>query len=134
MNLLERNVTNTKHYVFTISKGAQGNLLINLTCLINRGIRNLITLVPRACLFVDKGEDFILVLFCKAKLERKDICASVWLKPPISMLSNSFNIVKIKYCIKNIYQFYPQIKFMPFIMPKFMPFINSCHLLPRKNI
>ena len=86
MNLLERNVTNTKHYVFTISKGAQGNLLITLTCLINRGIRNLITLVPGAFLFVGKGEDFILVLFCKAKLERKDICASDWLKPPISML------------------------------------------------
>ena len=66
-------------------RGPQWNLLIAPTCLINRGIRYLITLVPRAFLFVDKGEDFILVLFCKAKLERKDICASDWLKPPISM-------------------------------------------------
>ena len=127
--MLERNVTNTKHYVFTISKGAKGNLLINVTCLINRGIRNLITLVPRAFLFVDKGEDFILVLFCKAKLERKDICASDWLKPPISMLSNSFNVIKIKYCMQKHISilstnkihaiYYAKIhaihKFMPFI-------------------
>ena len=65
-----------QNIVFTIPKGAQGNLLITITCLIYRGIRNLITLVPRAFLFVDKGEHLILALLSKASLECKKICAS----------------------------------------------------------
>ena len=65
-----------QNIVFTIPNGAQGNLLITVTCLINREIRNLITLVPRAFLFVDKGEQLILVLLCKANLECREICAS----------------------------------------------------------
>ena len=48
-----------------------------------QGVRNLITLIPLAFLFVDKGEDLILVLLLKANLEHKKICASNWLKPPI---------------------------------------------------
>ena len=73
--------------MFTIPKWAQGNLLITLTCLINRGIRNLIILVPRVFLLMDKGEHLILVLLCKGNLECKEICASDWLlKPPISTL------------------------------------------------
>ena len=71
--------------MFTIPKGAQGNLLITLTWLI-MGIRILITLVPRAFLFVDKCEDLKLVLLCKGNLEHKEIRASDWLKHPISML------------------------------------------------
>ena len=67
---------NTKHYVFTIPKEAQENLLITITCLIYRGIRNLITLVPRAFLFVDKGEHLLLALSSKLSLECKKICAS----------------------------------------------------------
>ena len=82
--LLEKNVVNTTH-AFTIPKGVQENLLITLTCLINTRIRNLITLVPRAFLFVGKGERLILVLLCKANLEHEEICASDWLKP-MSML------------------------------------------------
>ena len=78
--LLGKNVRNTKH-VFTIPRGAQGNLLITLTCLISRRIRNLITLVPRALLFVEKGEHLILVLLCKANLELKEISATDWLNP-----------------------------------------------------
>ena len=70
-----------KHYVFTISKEAQGNLLITLTWLI-RGTGSLITLVPRAFLFVDKSEHLILILLCKTNLERKEIRAPDWLKPP----------------------------------------------------
>ena len=40
----------------------------------------------------------------------------------IALVSNSFNIKKIKYCIKNIYQFYLHIfhKFVPFITQKKM--------------
>ena len=64
----------------------QGNLLITLTCLINREIRDLITLVHRAFLFVDKGEHLTLVLLCKANLESKEIRASDWLKPLVSTL------------------------------------------------
>ena len=74
------------HYMFTIPKVAQENLLITLTCLVNRRITNLITHVPRPLLFVEKGGHLILVLFCKANLERKEISASDWLKPRISML------------------------------------------------
>ena len=77
--LVRKNVLNTKD-VFTIPKGAQGNLI----CLINMEIRNLITLVPRAFLFVEVGEHFILVLLCTANVECKEICASDWLKPPTS--------------------------------------------------
>ena len=88
--LLERNVLDTKHYVFTIPKGAQGNLLISLACLINRGIRNLITIVPRAFLFTEKVEHLILVLLCNANIERKEIRAYDWLKPPISTLLTFF--------------------------------------------
>ena len=47
---------------------------------------NLITLIPRAFLFMDKDEHLILVLLFKANLEHKEISASNWLKPPISML------------------------------------------------
>ena len=50
------------------------------------------------------------------------------------LISNSFKIIKIKYCIKNIYQFYPQIKFMPFIMPKFMPFITQKKYVTLENL
>ena len=82
----EKNVFNTKHFVFTISKEAQGNLLITLACLINRGIWDLITLVPRAFLFVNKVEHLVLVLICKADAEHKEIHASDWLKPLIAML------------------------------------------------
>ena len=53
---------------------------------IKREIRNLITIALRVFHFVDKGEHLILVLSCKANLEWKEICASDWLKPPISML------------------------------------------------
>ena len=82
----EKNVFNTKHFVITIIKGAQGNLLMTLTCLINRRIWDLITLVPRAFLFVNKVEHLVLVLICKADAEHKEIHASDWLKPLIAML------------------------------------------------
>ena len=59
---------------------------ITPTCLIKRGIKNVITLVPWAFLFVDKGEHLISVLLCKSNLECKKICASDWLKLPTSML------------------------------------------------
>ena len=64
-------------------RGCKGTL-ITFTCLINRGIRNLITLVPGAFLFVGKGEHLILILLCKENLEHKEICSSDWLKLPIS--------------------------------------------------
>ena len=41
---------------------------------------------PQAPFFVEKGGHLILVLLCKANLERKEISASDWSKPPISML------------------------------------------------
>ena len=82
--------------VLTIPNGAQGNLLITITCLIHRGIRNLITLVPRAFLFVDKGEHLILVLLCRANLECKKICASDWLKP----ISTLFYIPNLAFHLK----------------------------------
>ena len=55
--------------LFTIPKGAQGNLLITLTCLTNRGIRNLVILGPRVFLFVDKGKplDIGLAMQCKSR-------------------------------------------------------------------
>ena len=66
--------------VFLIPKGAQENLPITQgnteTCLINRGIKKLITLFPRSFLLVDKGEHLIFVLLCKANLECKKIHAS----------------------------------------------------------
>ena len=75
--------------MFLIPKGAQENLLITQgnteTCLINRGIKNLITFFPRSFLLVDKGEHLIVALLCKASLECKKIHASDWLKPPISL-------------------------------------------------
>ena len=93
-------ICNTKH-VFTIPKGAQGKLLITITCLIYNGIRNLIALVPRVFLFVEKGEHLILALLCKENLECKEVCASDWLKP-ISTLPISFFLCftyQIWFCI-----------------------------------
>ena len=75
--------------MFLIPKGAQENLLITQgnteICLINRRIKNLITLVPRSFLLVDKGEHLVFILLCKANLECKEIHASDWLKPPMPL-------------------------------------------------
>ena len=86
--MLEKNVLSTKHYVFTIPKRLQGNPLITLTCL-NRWSRNLISVVPMTFLFVDKHEH-LMVLLCKANLERKEIGASDWLKPPVQVANFGF--------------------------------------------
>ena len=84
--MLEKKVLNTKHCVYN-SLGGGSEPINYFTCLIDMGIRNLITLVPRA-FFVDRCENLILVLLCicKADLECKEIRASDWLKPPISTL------------------------------------------------
>ena len=74
---VRKNVLSRKHYVFTIPKGVQWNLLITLTCLINGNQK----FDPLALVFVDKVEHLILVLLCKANLEYKEVCASGWLKP-----------------------------------------------------
>ena len=47
-------------------------------------------LLPRSFLFVDKGENLMLVLSCKANLERKKICTSDWLKPLKSTMLTLF--------------------------------------------
>ena len=75
--------------LFRRGGGAAGGTrepIITSACLIKREIRNLITIALRVFHFVDKGEHLILVLSCKANLECKEICASDWLKPPISTL------------------------------------------------
>ena len=77
--------------------GAQGNLLITLTSLINKQIRNLITLFTRAFLFKEKDEHLILVLQCKANLECKDIYASDWLKPISTLLTLFFYVLHSKF-------------------------------------
>ena len=41
---------------------------------------------PHDLSFCGQRCNLILVLLCKANLEHKEIRASVWLKPPISML------------------------------------------------
>ena len=51
-----------------------------------RGSEKLITLIPRAFLWVNESEHLILVLLHKANLEHNKACASDWLKPPISTL------------------------------------------------
>ena len=66
---------------------------VTLTCLINGEIRNLITLVPSYFFLVNKGERLILVLLCKANLEHKEIFASDWLTPPVSMLLTHIHFV-----------------------------------------
>ena len=83
--------------MFTIPKGAKGNLLITITSLTYWGITNLITLVPRAFLFVDEGEHLILALLCKANLECKEICASDWLKPISTLLSLVFYVLHCRF-------------------------------------
>ena len=46
-----------------------------------KGNGNSVNLVPWLFLFVDEGEHFI-----RLDLEHKEVCASDWLKPPISSL------------------------------------------------
>ena len=69
---------------------------------------NLITLISRAFLFVNKGEHFILVLLCKANLEHKEICASDWLSyiqvaNPYSLWVFMFYIPDLALCYKKPY-------------------------------
>ena len=65
---------------------------ITLTCLINRVIMNLITLIPRI-FFVDEGEHMILALLCKANIEHQETCSSDWLKRPMSLLLTHIHFV-----------------------------------------
>ena len=70
---VKKNVLSTKHYVFTIPKGVQGNLkLLSYAW----GSENLITLIPSTFLFVNKDEHLILVFLCKSDQEHKEVCAS----------------------------------------------------------
>ena len=69
-----------------IPKGVQGNLLITVTCLINRKV----TLVSRIIRFVEKGEHLIMVLLCKGNLDCKEIRASDLLKPIFMSLTFFF--------------------------------------------
>ena len=69
---------------------------------------NLITLISRAFLFVNKGEHFILVLLCKANLEHKEICASDWVSyiqvaNPYSLWVFMFYIPDLALCYKKPY-------------------------------
>ena len=61
------------------------------------GFWDLITLISRAFLFVSEGEHLILVLLYKADLEHKEICASDWLKHPISTLLTHIHFVFLFY-------------------------------------
>ena len=60
-------------------------------------INKLITLVPRAFLFVNKGEHLILALLCKANLERKKICASDWLKSISTLLALVLHVLHSRF-------------------------------------
>ena len=62
-----------------IPKRAQGNL-------------KLLSLVLKVFLFVDKGEHLILVLLCKANLERKEICASDSVKTSYIHIANPYSL------------------------------------------
>ena len=76
---------NTKYCVY-YSHGGAWEPKITLICLINRVIINLITLIPKAFLFVNEDDHLVLVLLCKANLECQKICASDWLKPTSMLL------------------------------------------------
>ena len=89
-----------KTYVY-YSHGSAREPKTTLTCLIN-GSENLITLISKAFLFKKKGEHLILVLLCKANLEHKEICASDWLKPCISVLLTHIHFVFFLFCIPDL--------------------------------
>ena len=73
---------------------------ISFSCLINGGTRNLITLVPRG--FFRTRMNILLDLLCKTDLQRKEICTSDWLKPPISTLLTHAFFRFFMFCIPDL--------------------------------
>ena len=82
--LLEKNVLNTKYVYYSQGSAREPN--ISFLCLINE--RTIWSPSSPGCFFLWTRVDVLLDSLRKTNLEHKEICASDWLKPPISKLRN----------------------------------------------
>ena len=90
---VRKKMSSIKTFCVYYSQGVTSKPKITLTCLINRVIMNLITLIPRIFFFVDEGKHMILALLCKANIEHRETCSSDSLKPPMSLLLTHIHFV-----------------------------------------